>query len=483
MKKITLLFTFLAIALTYKSYAQYGCASAVVLTNGYTATNIITPGTGGAEDWNSPNPSNSCASSASYWDDDVYLYTYTAGGTSEDISMTIFTRNGWNGIGVFTTCSGTLLDDCIDSDASGSSSVSHTVNATLTAGQTVYIGIGQWGSPNDLDFDVTTFTVTPIVSPPNCTTLSNPIDGAMGVDLSGDLTWNTASGGATGYKLTVGTTSGGTEVVSSVDVGNVTTYNIGGLTASTTYYVTVVPYNGNGNALGCVEESYTTGAVPVNNDCINAIALTPGAVFGDNAVVGTLVLSTDSGEGATSCGSFGGGDVWYSVVVPADGNIDIETNSDGGSTITDTVIQVYSGACGALVSVLCNDDGGPGAFSLVSLTGRTPGETLYLRVWEYGGGTEDTFKVSAYNATLSIGDLQLSEEFKFYPNPVNDVLNISAKNNIEKLQIVNMLGQVVKTATPNINKYQLIFSDLSAGIYLVKASINNTEGTFRIVKK
>ena len=709
MKKITLLFTFLAVIFSYKSHAQFGCASAVVITDGYTASNITTPGTGGAEDWNSPNPTNSCASDASYWDDDVYLYTYTAGGNDEEITMTTFTRNSWNGLGIFATCSGTLLDDCIDSDATTSSGVSLTVTATITAGQTVYIGIGQWGTPNDLDFDVTNFAVTPLVNPPSCTILSDPLDAATDVNEDNDLSWSVATGGATGYKLTVGTTSGGTDVLNNVDVGNVTTYDLGTLSFLTTYYVSIVPYNGNGDATGCTEESFTTiaappvgevcgnpivvgalpysttdetenygddytgapgascsstssylngddvvysyspgsntsidvdltaigsnyagifiytdcadigntcvtgatnggstgdlaisdflvssgttyyivistwaspqsttytlditentcvnatatytaipdcvntqftidvdvtdlgsatsvtigddqgsltqqvsgtgivsfgpyasetsvnftvtndqdgtcvingnvtyGCPPANNDCANPTALTPGVNFADNSVVGTLVSATDSGELATTCSSYGGGDVWYSVVVPADGNITIETNNNS-SAISDTGMEVYSGACGALVSVECDDDdSGDGAFSLISLTGRTPGELLYIRVWEYGGGTEDTFQISAYNATLGIEDLQLSESFKFYPNPTNNVLNVSAKNNIEQLQLVNMLGQTVKTVTPNSTTYQLNIADLSSGIYFIKARVNNTEGTFRIVKQ
>jgi hypothetical protein len=46
-----------------------------------------------------------------------------------------------------------------------------------------------------------------------------------------------------------------------------------------------------------------------------------------------------------------------------------------------------------------------------------------------------------------------------------------------------MLGQTIRTVTPNNRKYQLDFSDLTSGIYFVKASVKNTEGTFRIVKK
>ncbi|PHS08982.1 MAG: hypothetical protein COA88_05615 [Kordia sp.] len=222
---------------------------------------------------------------------------------------------------------------------------------------------------------------------------------------------------------------------------------------------------------------------PANNDCANPIVLTPGGVFGTNSVVGTIVNSTDSGELATTCSSYGGGDVWYSVIVPADGNIDIETNNNS-STLTDTAMEVYSGTCGTLTSVGCDDDGSTdGNFSLVSLTGRTPGEVLLVRIWEYAGGTEDTFQVSAYNATLSIEDLKLSEWFKAYPNPVIDELTISAKNEIMSLSIVNMLGQTVRIVTPNSRNYKLDFADLSPGIYFVKASVNNTEGTIRIVKK
>jgi hypothetical protein len=70
----------------------------------------------------------------------------------------------------------------------------------------------------------------------------------------------------------------------------------------------------------------------------------------------------------------------------------------------------------------------------------------------------DNFTVDLYNV-LGIDDLQQIEGLVMYPNPVKDVLNISAKNTIESLQIINMLGQVVKTIAPNKNSYQLNNSD------------------------
>ncbi len=85
MKKITLfLFAFF---LSWQVNAQFGCGSAVVIANGYTSGPITTPGNGGIEDW-SDFPPDSAGVTNYYWEDDVYLFKYTAGATPEEISMT-----------------------------------------------------------------------------------------------------------------------------------------------------------------------------------------------------------------------------------------------------------------------------------------------------------------------------------------------------------------------------------------------------------
>jgi len=94
----------------------------------------------------------------------------------------------------------------------------------------------------------------------------------------------------------------------------------------------------------------------------------------------------------------------------------------------------------------------------------------------------DNFKVDLHSI-LGVEEVRKIERFVMYPNPVEDKLTISAKNEIKQLLVVNMLGQTIKTVTPNSRDYQLDFSDFNSGIYFVKASVNNTEETFRIVKK
>ncbi len=333
MKKMTFIFTFILALVGYQSFAQYGCASGIPITDGYTATGITSPGNGGPEDWNDPNPStiNMCenASGASlspnYFDDDVYLFTYTAGANDEEVSMTINSNTTWTGLGIFSSCSGTFLDDCMGSSASTSGGVL-TATATVSAGQTVYIAVGQWGTPNALNFDVTAFSAIPLVNPPSCTTLSNPTDGATDVGINGDLTWNAASGGATDYTLMVGTTSGASDVFSGA-VGNVTSYNVGALAYSSMYYVTIIPSNANGPATGCVEESFMTVAPPPT-----------GSICSDPILINTLPYSTtddtsnygddySGSPGASGCGTtsnyLNGDDVIYAYTATSDTAINV----------------------------------------------------------------------------------------------------------------------------------------------------------------
>jgi gliding motility-associated-like protein len=109
-----------------------------------------------------------------------------------------------------------------------------------------------------LDFNVGCIDPT---APPTCVSLTSPVDGATAVEIDQNITWGSAIGSPAGYILSVGTTPGGTDVVNGLDVGNVNSYLLD-TEYDTTYYVTILPYNGNGLATGCAEESFTTRPDP-----------------------------------------------------------------------------------------------------------------------------------------------------------------------------------------------------------------------------
>ncbi len=101
--------------------------------------------------------------------------------------------------------------------------------------------------------------------------------------------------------------------------------------------------------------------------------------------------ATDSGIPSPGCASYNGADVWYKTVVGGSGNLLVQTDA---GTITDGGLAIYSGSCNSLTLIECNDDGGPGGMEKILRTGLTPGDTIWIRVWRFGGGT-GTFQICA----------------------------------------------------------------------------------------
>ena len=99
---------------------------------------------------------------------------------------------------------------------------------------------------------------------PGCdAVVTSPADGESGVIQSPTINWSSASGFPDGYYISVGTTDGGNDVLDNIDTGNSNSYSLSDLAYSTTYYVTVLPYNGSGSATDtCNSYSFTTVSDP-----------------------------------------------------------------------------------------------------------------------------------------------------------------------------------------------------------------------------
>ena len=257
-----------------------------------------------------------------------------------------------------------------------------------------------------------------------------------------------------------------------------------GLTVGDTYYIRVYSYTAtplqNTTFDVCVG---TPPPAPANDDCSGAIALTAGSVFSDFAIIGSNAgATTTAGLGAFSCATSRANDVWYSVVVPASGLLNIETDTIPGTLMTDSVVSVFSGSCGSLTEIGCNDDAGNGNFSKVTLTGLNAGDMIYVGVWRYGTTADGDFQISAYEGSLGLDSFD-SANFSSYPNPVKDVLNLSYTKTISSVAIYNLLGQQVLTKMINSNSTQLDLSHLSQGTYMVKVTADNQVKTMKIVKQ
>jgi hypothetical protein len=77
-----------------------------------------------------------------------------------------------------------------------------------------------------------------------------------------------------------------------------------------------------------------------------------------------------------------------------------------------------------------------------------------------------------------------ADNFKAYPNPVKDILNIAYSTSIRNVNVTNLLGQELLSKTINANESQVDLSSLSVGTYLVKITTeDNIQKTIKIVKQ
>ena len=94
-----------------------------------------------------------------------------------------------------------------------------------------------------------------------CTSLSYPLEGSQNIPVNIGLTWANSIN-ATGYRLSIGTTPSGSEILDSFDVGNSISYQpLNNLPCGTQIYVRVLPYRNNGEAIGCTEQTFFTESV------------------------------------------------------------------------------------------------------------------------------------------------------------------------------------------------------------------------------
>ena len=130
-----------------------------------------------------------------------------------------------------------------------------------------------------------------------------------------------------------------------------------------------------------------TFAQPANDACANATVITSnatcvtmdGTVNGATATAGLVQGSCDAYSG-----TYAGEDVWYSFT-PQYASNTIKVRLRGSSSL-DAVLVVYSGSCGNLTEVDCDDTSQIGD-ATISYSNFVVGDTYLLRVYDYGSVT------------------------------------------------------------------------------------------------
>lgn len=132
--------------------------------------------------------------------------------------------------------------------------------------------------------------------------------------------------------------------------------------------------------------------LPINDNPGGAIQLTISNTVSYATYTNTNSTNTLT-ESTPSCAAYAGEDVWFKVTIPQYINsLDFDTQI---GDVTDGGMAIYRGTIGSLVEIQCDDDSSPnGAMSFISRSDFIEYETIYIRIWEYNGGTVGTFGIS-----------------------------------------------------------------------------------------
>ncbi|MBS7786512.1 fibronectin type III domain-containing protein [Flavobacterium sp. CYK-55] len=198
--------------------------------------------------------------------------------------------------------------------------------------------------------------------------------------------------GTTYSAANIGTLGAGLTFVQSTSA---LSYTDTGLNSSTTYYYFIFAYNNTSclggpvyNSSGALTGSATTLAA-FNDNCNTAYPLTVNTTLTcTTSSSGTTVGATQTQAG---CAGTADDDVWYKFTATA--NTHVLTVTPG--TLTDAVLQVFSGTCaGTLTNLGCIDNTSGTGIETNSFSGLTPGTQYFVRVYSFGNATgQGTFSL------------------------------------------------------------------------------------------
>ena len=288
--------------------------------------------------------------------------------------------------------------------------------------------------------------------------------------------------GSSGFDAVVGTYTGcGTTYLACTDVtysGGTETVSMKGLTIGTTYFIQVQAY---GSSLPttpdftiCVVSTTVNGTAPINDNCANAVVLTPSA--GCVNTTGTFNNATNSGV-TNSCTGYS--DVFYKFVA----NSSTATITSAPGTGVDVVLSVMP-SCSSATSLACVDDPTtPTATEVANLTGLTAGNTYYIKIQSYTStlAATATFTVCAQSTvTTGVYETNALKSISMFPNPAALALNIENISEVTKVEFVDVTGVSLWVKEISVNS-SLDISSLSAGVYIVKLTINGVTENRRLV--
>lgn len=225
---------------------------------------------------------------------------------------------------------------------------------------------------------------------PGCPLVIYPVNNDQFVRLSPNIKWAPVFG-ADSYKISLGTTPGGTDIINQQVV---TAYNIvppNALNRDTNYYLKVTAISGGVESLDCTSISFKTPPTPINDACPGALL---ASAFPYTYAQNDAVSATNNTGNITVCTNAMNDGTWFKLM--GDGSqYNIVVSMPSGNAF-DPQVGVYKGSCSNLTCVGTVDNGGDGDAEVIKIT-TTAGVEYYVNVGHFDDSIdmpEDAFTIT-----------------------------------------------------------------------------------------
>ncbi|MBK9175218.1 MAG: T9SS type A sorting domain-containing protein [Flavobacteriales bacterium] len=232
---------------------------------------------------------------------------------------------------------------------------------------------------------------------------------------------------------------------------------------------------------------------PWNDDCATPMPLVPGATC---VQVGFSTTGATESLPSIDCGGFTSPnalDVWFSFVATATDH----TVGVFGPNEADAMVEIFSGDCGSLVSLGCEDSTFPmtaGEATTENLvqSGLTVGTTYYVRVYDWGHFSDDHFfeicVTEGSGTNVGINELSWAAAWSVFPNPADGSINLSyaGANSMADIEVLDVTGRLVHADRIGLASGAVVPMDvtnLGAGTYVIRFAANGERTEKRFVVK
>jgi PKD repeat protein len=168
----------------------------------------------------------------------------------------------------------------------------------------------------------------------------------------------------------------------------------------------------------------------------------------------------------TNCANGGTSDASETITATAEPTCNAITNLTARVESYGIVLSWEAAENAVSYDIYCNGNriSTASATSYIDLQGHE-GDTYYIITNCANGGTSDA---SESTTAIVTGISEVENNIAIFPNPANDILNITSSETISEIEIVNTLGQVVYRVEVNSDNAVCDVNGLASGVYVVK---------------